>query len=278
MLGERPSASITRDEVVPCQTAQPTRQQQVRRAVAILDGVASDDGAAADDGHGRSIELHDIASLLRPNRLLQHIAEIDRRRATYGGIVGPIRVHGRRVFRVVIRVAVTGCEMALQEIRAGERVLHLSDHDRAVADADHRLAAFDERFEEHPVSRVVPEVANRSAAAYPGHASELIQRLQIRFESRRKIISNVLALLWPQPTVANEVAQARRVLQEPGVFVNRIQLGRNGWKRARICGGVTLRNGGIARVVISITLSGREKLPAQSRNPFGDLQRVQRLI
>jgi hypothetical protein len=41
---------------------------------------------------------------------------------------------------------------------------------------------------------------------------------------------------------------------------------------------VTLRDRGVAHLIIPVTLSGREELPAQSRDPFRDLQRVQRLI
>ena len=77
----------------------------------------------------------------------------------------------------------------------------------------------------------------------------------------------------------HEVAQAHGMLQEAGVLVDRVQLGRKGSERvgAAHCF-VTLRDRGVAHFVIPVALTRREEVPAQPRDPFGDLQRVQRLI
>ena len=63
-------------------------------------------------------------------------------------------------------------------------------------------------------SRVVPEVADRSAATDPGHPGESVERRQIEFESSRDIIPNFLALLGARIAVVHELTQAHGMLQE----------------------------------------------------------------
>src|SRR5512144_2891504 len=212
ILRQDTPASIARDEVVTCQTTELAGQPKVGRAVSVLDGVARDYGAAAEDGHRRLAELHHVSPLLGPDGLLQHVAEVDRSGATDGRVVGPVRVHCRRILRVVVGVTVTRGKVTLQEIRTCEGVLHLGEHGDPVADAGHRPTALDERLEQGPVTRVFAVVIDRSTASDPGHAAESLERLQIGVESRREIIANVLALLRPRIAVAHQVPQAHRVL------------------------------------------------------------------
>jgi hypothetical protein len=113
-------------------------------------------------------------------------------------------------------------------------------------------------------------IQSRVLLPNPGHAGELIKRRQIRFESRREIVPSFLALLRTRVAVVHELTQALGLLQEAGVLAWRVQLRRNCFD--------TLRDRGVAHLIIPVTLSGREKVPAQSRDPFGDLQRVQCLI
>ena len=160
--------------------------------------------------------------------------------------------------------------MALQQIHARYRVLHLSEPDGTITDAHDRLAALNECLNQHPVAGVVPKIADRSAAADPGHAGESDRAPPDRVPAGREIIPNFLALLRTRIAVLNELTQARGLFRKLRVLVDRVQLRRNGF--------VTLPDRGIAHFVIPLALRRRKEVASQARDPFGDLQRVQRLV
>ena len=68
------------------------------------------------DCHRCLTQLRDIISLLRPNRLLQHITKVDGAAPLMDGW-SIIQVHCCRILSVIVGVAVTSGEMTLQEIR-----------------------------------------------------------------------------------------------------------------------------------------------------------------